>query len=131
MSMSDPIADLLTRVRNGLMARQEEVEIPASKMKEAIAKVLQDEGYILGYEVRPDNKQGVLRIKLKYKGTKPVIEGIQRVSKPSRRVYVPHDEIPKVMSGLGIAILSTNQGVMSDRKARAKRVGGEVICSVW
>jgi small subunit ribosomal protein S8 len=131
MSIYDPIADMLTRVRNALLARHQEVEVPLSKMKVAVAKALQDEGYILGVETAEDGKQGILRIQLKYNGTTPVIEGIKRVSKPSRRVYVAHDEIPKVMSGLGVNILSTPRGVMSDRKARKERLGGEVVCSVW
>lgn len=131
MTMSDPIADMLTRVRNGMMARQAEVEMPASKLKASIAAVLQSEGYINGYEVQPDDKQGVLRIQLKYKANKSVIEGLKRVSKPSRRVYVAHDEIPKVLSGLGVNILSTPKGVMSDKQARQKKVGGEILCAVW
>lgn len=131
MSMSDPIADMLTRLRNGLMARQDEVEMPASKLKTAIAQVLEREGYVNGYEKVEDQKQGILRIRLKYKGNTPVIEGIQRVSKPSRRVYVPHNDIPLVMSGLGISVLSTNKGLMSDREARDNKLGGEIICSVW
>lgn len=131
MSIYDPIADMLTRVRNAILARHNEVEIPLSKMKAAVAQALKDEGYILGYETAEDGKQGILRIQLKYSGNTPVIEGIKRVSKPSRRVYVSHDEIPKVMSGLGVNILSTPRGVMSDRKARKERLGGEVVCSVW
>ncbi|MBI4798817.1 MAG: 30S ribosomal protein S8 [Desulfarculus sp.] len=131
MSIYDPIADMLTRVRNAILARHHEVEVPLSKMKVSVAQALQDEGYILGYETAEDGKQGILRIQLKYSGNTPVIEGIKRVSKPSRRVYVSHDEIPKVMSGLGVNILSTPRGVMSDRKARKERLGGEVVCSVW
>ncbi|CAO0820060.1 30S ribosomal subunit protein S8 [Desulfarculales bacterium] len=131
MSIYDPIADMLTRVRNALMARHSDVEIPLSKMKAAVAQALKNEGYVLGYETAEDGKQGILRIQLKYSGNISVIEGIKRVSKPSRRVYVSHDEIPKVMSGLGISILSTPRGVMSDRKARKERLGGELVCSVW
>jgi small subunit ribosomal protein S8 len=131
MTMSDPIADMLTRVRNGMMARQSEVEMPASKLKANIAAVLQSEGYVNGYEVVPDDKQGVLRIQLKYKANKAVIEGLKRVSKPSCRVYVAHDDIPKVLSGLGVNILSTPKGVMSDKEARRKKVGGEILCAVW
>ena len=131
MSIYDPIADMLTRVRNSLMARQAQVEVPLSKMKTAVAQVLKDEGYILGFETLADDKQGILRIQLKYSGNKGVIEGIKRVSKPSRRVYVGHDQIPRVMSGLGISILSTPRGVMSDRAARKQRLGGEVVCAVW
>lgn len=131
MTMSDPIADLLTRVRNGMMARQSEVEMPASKLKANVAAVLKSEGYINGYEVQPDDKQGVLRIQLKYKANKAVIEGLKRVSKPSCRVYVAHDAIPKVLSGLGVNILSTPKGVMSDKEARQQKVGGEILCAVW
>jgi len=131
MTMSDPIADMLTRVRNGMMARQSEVEMPASKIKANIAAVLQSEGYVNGYEVIPNEKQDVLRIQLKYKANKAVIEGLKRVSKPSCRVYVAHDEIPKVLSGLGVSILSTPKGVMSDRLARQKKLGGEILCAVW
>ncbi len=131
MTMSDPIADMLTRVRNGMMARLSEVEMPTSKLKANIAAVLQSEGYITGYEVIPDEKQSVLRIQLKYKANKAVIEGLKRVSKPSCRVYVAHDEIPKVLSGLGVNILSTPKGVMSDNEARKKKLGGEIICAVW
>jgi small subunit ribosomal protein S8 len=131
MSLSDPIADMLSRIHNALMARHAEVEMPASKIKAAMAKVLEEEGYIIGSEQTPDNKQGLLRIKLKYSGNLPVIDGIKRVSKPSRRVYVSHDQIPKVMSGLGIQILSTNRGIMSDRSARRLKLGGEILCSVW
>ncbi len=131
MSLSDPIADMLARIRNALMARHSDLEMPGSKIKAAMAKVLVEEGYIVGYEVLEDSKQGVLRIRLKYQGNQPVIEGIKRVSKPSRRVYVPYDQIPKVLSGLGINILSTNRGIISDRAARRLKVGGEILCSVW
>lgn len=131
MSLSDPIADMLIRINNSLMARHAEVEMPASKVKAAMAKVLVEEGYINGYEQTPDNKQGRLRLKLKYSGNQPVIDGLKRVSKPSRRVYVPHDQIPKVMSGLGINILSTNRGIMSDRSARRLKLGGEILCAIW
>ncbi|MCB2187771.1 MAG: 30S ribosomal protein S8 [Deltaproteobacteria bacterium] len=128
---SDPIADMLTRVRNAILARFEEVDMPNSRTKTAIAQVLKDEGFIQDYEVIPDDKQGMLRIRLKYKGSKPVIEGIRRISRPSRRVYVPKDAIPRIRSGLGIAILSTNKGVVSDRLARSQGVGGEILCEVW
>jgi len=131
MSLTDPIADMLIRINNGLMARHAEVQMPASKVKAALAKVLVEEGYITGFEELPDSKQGLLRIKLKYSSNQPVIDGIKRVSKPSRRVYVPHDQIPKVMSGLGINILSTNRGIMSDRNARRLKLGGEILCAVW
>lgn len=131
MSMSDPIADMLTRLRNGILARQDDVELPASKVKAAIAEALKREGYVSDCQKIDKGPQGTLRITLKYKGTVNVIDGIKRVSKPSRRVYVPHDQIPRVMSGLGISILSTNKGVMSNREAKAQKVGGEVLCAVW
>jgi small subunit ribosomal protein S8 len=131
MSMSDPIADMITRLRNGLMARHEEVELPSAKIKVAIAQVMVDEGYVESYQVIEDNKQNILRIKLKYRANAPVIEGLKRISKPSRRVYVGHDEIPRVLSGLGVNVMSTPRGVMSDRLAREKKVGGEVLCAVW
>jgi small subunit ribosomal protein S8 len=131
MSMADPIADMLTRIKNGLMARHNEIDLPYSKVKEAVAEVLKSEGYILGSEKIGEAYKAVLRIKLKYQGNKPVIEGMKRISKPSRRVYVGFDEIPKVLSGLGINILSTPRGIMSERLARQQRVGGEIMCSVW
>jgi small subunit ribosomal protein S8 len=131
MTMSDPIGDMLTRVRNAINARQNEVDIPASKVKRAIAQVLVDEGYVQGLEELAEGPQGLLRLKLKYKSGKSVIANLQRVSKPSRRVYVGHDQIPKALSGLGVNILSTPQGVMSDRSARQAKVGGEILCAVW
>ena len=131
MSMSDPIADMITRVRNALMARHDEVELPLSKVKTAIAEVLKSEGYVDGYSVKKEGPQGTLTVQLKYKNNHPVIQGMKRVSKPSLRVYVGHDEIPKVLSGLGINILSTNKGVMSDRVARKQKVGGELLCAIW
>lgn len=131
MSMHDPIADLLTRIRNATMARQAEVELPSSSIKVAIAETLKQEGYIAGYEVVPSTPQDKLNLKLRYHGARSVIEGLKRVSKPSRRVYVPHTEVAKIRSGLGIAILSTNKGVMCDREARKARVGGEVLCEIW
>ncbi len=131
MSMQDPVADLLTRVRNAMMARQDEVIIPSSKLKAAVANVLKVEGYIADFSVAADDKQGLLTIKLRYVSGEPVIEGIKRISKPSRRIYVGYDEIPKVRSGLGINILSTPKGVMSDKAARMAKVGGEVLCAVW
>ncbi len=131
MSMQDPVADLLTRVRNALMARHDEVVIPSSRLKAAVARVLKEEGYVADFSVAADNKQGLLTIQLRYVGGKPVIEGIERVSKPSRRVYVGFDEIPQVRSGLGVNILSTPKGVLSDRVARQAKVGGEILCAVW
>ncbi len=129
MSMQDPLADMLTRIRNGQMAKKAVVEMPSSKMKVAIAKVLQDEGYIKSVSVEGDVKP-VLSIELKYFEGKPVIESIKRVSRPGLRIYKPGDELPKVMGGLGVAIVSTNKGVMTDRAARAAGVGGEVLCYV-
>jgi len=122
---------MLTRVRNSLMSRHEEISMPSSKIKEAIADVLVKEGYITSWRVEDDNKQGILVLGLKYKDGRPVIAGIKRVSKPSRRVYVGSDDIPPVLSGLGVSILSTPRGVMADRLARKQKVGGEILCEVW
>ncbi|MDR0529790.1 MAG: 30S ribosomal protein S8 [Zoogloeaceae bacterium] len=131
MSMSDPIADMLTRIRNAQMAEKSAVAMPASKLKAAIASVLKEEGYVEDFDVKhlPGNK-AALEISLKYHAGRPVIEKIERVSKPGLRIYKGSDEIPKVMNGLGIAIVSTPKGVMTDRKARVSRVGGEVLCYV-
>jgi len=130
--MTDPIADMLTRIRNALQARKEEVEIPSSKLKVRIAEILKEEGYIKGFKVIPDNKQGILKVFLKYdEYGEPVISGLKRVSKPGRRIYVSKKQIPRVMGGLGIAILTTSRGLMTDREARKAGVGGEVICYVW
>jgi small subunit ribosomal protein S8 len=129
MSMTDPIADMLTRIRNAQMVEQTVVAMPTSKVKLAIAKVLQDEGYIDGFKVSGDAKP-VLEIALKYYAGRPVIEKIERISKPGLRIYKGKDDIPRVMNGLGIAIVSTSRGVMTDRKARATGVGGEVLCIV-
>lgn len=129
MSMQDPLADMLTRIRNGQMAKKATVSMPSSKMKQAIAKVLQDEGYITGFNVDGDVKP-TLTVTLKYFEGKPVIENIKRVSRPGLRIYKPGDELPKVMGGLGVAIISTNKGVMTDRAARAAGIGGEVLCYV-
>lgn len=132
MSMTDPIAHMLTKIRNAIMVKKAAVEIPSSQMKVLIAEILKQEGYIQGYEVISDNKQGILKLRLKYDDRAAcVIAHLQRVSKPSRRVYVAKDEIPSVMSGMGIAILSTPKGMMTDRAARQAGVGGEVICYVW
>ncbi len=132
MSMTDPIADMLTRIRNANIAKHERVDIPASNLKIGIAKVLKNEGYIKNSKVIKDRKQGMLRIYLKY-GAKNerIIEGIRRISKPGRRIYSGFEEIPKVRGGLGIMILSTSKGIMTDRDARKKKIGGELICSVW
>ena len=135
MSMSDPIADMLTRMRNALMRQHPLVSIPHSKAKLAIAKVMKEEGYIEDYEVLPEKPQAVLRVKLKYTGGRrdyrSIISGLERVSKPGRRIYVGKQDIPWVLSGMGIAILTTSKGVMTGQKARRLGVGGEVICKVW
>jgi small subunit ribosomal protein S8 len=130
MSMSDPIADMLTRIRNGQTAEKPSVSMPASKLKASIARVLKDEGYIDDYAVREQDGKPTLDIALKYYAGRPVIERIERVSKPGLRIYRGAREIPQVMNGLGIAIVSTSKGVMTDRKARATGVGGEVLCIV-
>jgi len=132
MAMTDTIADMLTRIRNALKASHESVDIPASKVKINIANVLNAEGYIRNFKVISDNKQGIIRIFLKYDedGT-PIIGGLKRVSKPSRRVYAGYDEIPKVLNGYGIQIVSTSGGLLTDRQAREKKMGGEILCSVW
>lgn len=130
MSISDPIADMLTRIRNGQMVDKTEVTMPSSKLKVAIAKVLEDEGYIDGYTVDANDGKPALHIGLKYYAGRPVIEMIERVSRPGLRVYKNHETIPQVMNGLGIAIISTPKGVMTDRKARAAGIGGEVLCVV-
>ena len=130
MSMNDPISDMLTRIRNGQKARKVSVAMPASTVKEAVASVLQDEGYITGYESSGEGAEKTLSVELKYFEGMPVIEKVQRVSKPGLRIYRGKDELPKVLGGLGIAIVSTSAGVMSDRQAREKGIGGEVICVV-
>ena len=130
MSMSDPIADMLTRIRNAQMVAKEAVVMPASKVKAAIAQVLKDEGYIDGFQVKADGGKNELHIALKYYAGRPVIERIERVSRPGLRVYKGRDAIPQVMNGLGVAIVTTPKGVMTDRKARATGVGGEVLCYV-
>ncbi|MFC5540828.1 MAG: 30S ribosomal protein S8 [Bacilli bacterium] len=132
MTMTDPIADMLTRIRNANMVRHEKLEVPASKIKKEIAEILKREGFIRDVEYIDDNKQGIIRIFLKYgKNNERVITGLKRISKPGLRVYAKTDEIPKVLNGLGIAILSTSQGVLTDKEARAKKVGGEVLAYVW
>ena len=130
MSMSDPIADMLTRIRNAQMVGHTEVAMPASRLKASIAQVLKQEGYIEDFALRESGPMKELRIALKYYAGRPVIERLERVSKPGLRVYRGHDDIPRVMNGLGVAILSTSRGVMTDRKARADGVGGEVLCIV-
>lgn len=132
MSMSDPIADFLTRIRNANMAQHESVEAPASKMKKDIAEILKNEGFIRDVEYVDDNKQGIIRVFLKYgKDGQRVISGLKRISKPGLRSYVKADAVPKVLNGLGIAIISTSEGVVTDKVARAKNIGGEVIAYVW
>ena len=130
MSMSDPISDMLTRIRNAQMAEKTSVLMPSSKLKVAIAEVLKDEGYVDGFHVVADGGKSTLEIGLKYYSGRPVIEKIQRISRPGLRVYKSSDDIPKVMNGLGIAIVSTSKGLMTDRKARANGIGGEVLCVV-
>jgi len=130
MSMSDPISDMLTRIRNGQKARKVSVSMPASKSKEAIAKVLQDEGYVTGFAVTGEGAQKELTVELKYFEGVPVIERIERASRPGLRIYRGKEALPKVLGGLGVAIVSTSAGVMSDRAAREKGVGGEVLCVV-
>ena len=130
MSMSDPIADMLTRIRNAQSAEKPSVAMPASKVKAAIAQVLKDEGYVEDFAVRELEGRPTLEISLKYYAGKPVIEKIERVSRPGLRIYRPKDDLPKVMNGLGVAIVSTSRGVMTDRKARGLGVGGEVLCIV-
>lgn len=132
MHITDPIADMLTRIRNANSAKHETVDIPASNMKKAIAQILLDEGYIASYKVIEDEKQGVIRVTLKYGANKSqVITGLRRVSKPGLRIYSNVEDMPKVMKGLGIAIISTSKGIMTDREARKQNVGGEVLAFVW
>lgn len=131
MQMSDVIADMLTRIRNANDAKHESVEIPASNMKKAIADILVNEGYIKGYQIIDDNKQGMIKVTLKYVGKQKAITGLKRVSKPGLRVYANCEDMPKVMNGLGIAIVSTSKGIMTDKMARKENVGGEVLAFVW
>ena len=132
MQITDPIADMLTRIRNANSAKHERVDIPASNMKKAIAEILLEEGYIKNYEVVADDKQGMIHVELKYgPGKTRIIQGLRRVSKPGLRVYAAKEDMPRVMRGLGIAIVSTSKGVMTDKKARKENVGGEVLAFVW
>ncbi len=132
MTMTDPVADMLTRIRNGLGSKKAFVEMPSSALKVEIAKLLKDEGYILNFKTLEDNKQGILRVDLKYSPEgAPVIEGIKRESRPGRRLYVGKEKIKPVLGGLGINILSTSKGVLTDKQARREGVGGEILCSVW
>ena len=132
MQITDPIADMLTRIRNANSAKHETVDVPVSNMKKAIADILLEEGYIKSYEIIDDGKQGMIHITLKYGANKEkVISGLQRVSKPGLRVYAGRDELPRVLKGLGIAIVSTSKGIMTDKKARLENIGGEVLAFVW
>ncbi|MBF0560029.1 MAG: 30S ribosomal protein S8 [Nitrospirae bacterium] len=130
--MTDPIADMLTRMRNTLLIKTEKVDIPASRMKVELAKILKEEGFIKSYKIIKDKKQGMLRVTLKYApDNSPVISGLKRISKPGRRIYAGKDEVPKVMDGVGIAVLTTSKGVLTDKACRREGVGGEVLCYVW
>ena len=131
MVMTDPIADMLTRIRNANSVHHDKVEIPGSKIKEAIATILKDEGFIKDFEVIEDNKQNVIKVSLKYGANRKVISGLKRISKPGLRVYSQKDQLPKVLGGLGIAIISTSQGLMTDKAARKAGLGGEVLAYVW
>jgi len=132
MTITDPIAEMLTRIRNANQARKDRVDIPSSKMRQEIARILKEEGYIKNYRVISDRRQGILRIYLKYTSKKErVISGIERISKPSLKYYTKASKVPKVLGGLGVAILSTSQGIMTNREARKRRIGGEVICHIW
>ncbi len=131
MSMTDPIADLFTRIRNGLMVGHSKIDIPSSRMKIRIVEILKAEGYILSFRNYEDNKQGILRVYLKYHDDDPVITGIKRISKPGRRTYVGREKIPNVLNGLGTAIISTSSGVITDRECKEKGIGGEVLGFVW
>ncbi|WP_042278265.1 30S ribosomal protein S8 [[Clostridium] dakarense] len=132
MTMTDPIADMLTRIRNANVVKHETVDVPASNMKKELARILLEEGFVRGYDVIEDGKQGIIRIQLKYgQAGERVISGLKRISKPGMRVYAANQEIPKVLNGLGISIISTSKGIITDRQARKENVGGEVICYVW
>jgi small subunit ribosomal protein S8 len=132
MNMTDPIADMLTRIRNAGGAGFDKVDIPASRMKIGLARIFKEEGFIKNYKVIKDNRQGILRVYLRIDDQqKPMIQGLRRVSRPGRRVYAGHEDLPRVQGGLGVAVISTSRGVMSDRQARKLQVGGEVLCEVW
>ena len=131
MQITDPIADMLTRIRNANNAKHDTVDVPASNMKKAIAQILLEEGYIKNFQLIDDGTQGIIRITLKYNGNEKALSGLRRVSKPGLRVYAGADELPRVIRGLGIAIVSTSKGVMTDKAARAAHVGGEVLAFVW
>lgn len=132
MTMTDPIADMLTRIRNANIVKHETVDVPASNMKKELSRILLEEGFIRGYDVIEDGKQGIIRIQLKYGQTgERVISGLKRISKPGMRVYADKHEVPRVLNGLGISIISTSKGILTDKQARRENVGGEVICYVW
>lgn len=132
MTMTDPIADMLTRIRNANMVKHETVDVPASNMKKELARILLEEGFVRGYDVIEDGKQGIIRIQLKYgQAGERVISGLKRISKPGMRVYAAKNEVPRVLNGLGISVISTSKGVITDKQARKENVGGEVICYVW
>jgi small subunit ribosomal protein S8 len=131
MNITDPIADMLTRIRNANSQRHATVDVPASKLKKAIAEILLEEGYIKSFEEIEDNSQGIIRITLKYVNKQRVISGLKKISKPGLRVYASKDELPKVLGGLGIAIISTSKGIMTDKKARQEGIGGEVLAYIW
>ncbi|MCL5115932.1 MAG: 30S ribosomal protein S8 [Firmicutes bacterium] len=132
MVVTDPIADMLTRIRNANVVYREVVDVPASRMKRALAHILKEEGYIRDYELVEDGKQGTLRLHLKYGANRErVITGLKRISRPGLRVYAGHDELPRVLGGLGIAVLSTSRGIMTEKRAREEHIGGEVLCYVW
>jgi small subunit ribosomal protein S8 len=130
--LTDPIADMLTRIRNSVLIKAEKVDIPASRLKVEIAKIMKEEGFIKSYKIIKDKKQGVLRVTLKYStDNKPIVEGLKRISKPGRRVYVGKDEVPSVMGGMGIAVVTTPRGILTDKACRREGVGGEVLCYIW
>ena len=132
MTMTDPIADMLTRIRNANVVKHETVDVPASNMKKELSRILLEEGFIRGYDVIEDGKQGIIRIQLKYGQTgERVISGLKRISKPGMRVYADKHEVPRVLNGLGISIISTSKGILTDKQARKENVGGEVMCYVW
>jgi len=131
MTMTDPIADYLTRLRNALGAKHKRVDVPASNLKRELTKLLVDQNYVAGFTETKEGPQGTIRIQLKYHDAEPVIAGLRRVSTPGLRVYVPADDVPRVLGGLGIAVVSTSRGLMTDKQARAAHVGGEVLCEIW
>ena len=131
MQTTDPIADYLTRIRNGIRARHKRIDVPASNLKRELTKILAERKFIAGFSEIKDERQGVLRIALKYTEGTNAITGLQRISRPGLRIYTPSDRIPRVMNGLGMALISTSRGVMSDREARTQKVGGEVLCYIW